>query len=68
MIGLWNTSELTVRLHAPGCPMLVTANKRRGIIRIDTSESLEDMRQRGYRLIECRCLKRKSGKVLTRSS
>ena len=53
--GLYKTNGITVKLHAADCGMLRTASPRN--VLLETAEEVEDARERGFNIVECRCLK-----------
>jgi len=56
VVGLYDTARAntTVKLHAAGCSMLNTVNKR---ITLLDAEAIEDARSRGFKIVKCKCVK-----------
>lgn len=54
VFGLWNRASIVVKLHREGCNMLRTASRRNIVL---DAEEVEDMRERKYEIVACKCTK-----------
>lgn len=54
---LFSTRSTVVKAHKPDCPMLRTANARRGVIAVTRPEAKRDLIEREFTVTVCKCAK-----------
>ncbi len=55
MKALWQKNSTTVKVHTEGCSMLNA--KGQSAVVLDMGE-VEDLRERGYKIVVCKCIKK----------
>lgn len=51
------TAKTAAKLHAGTCPMVRTASRRVTLVKEDVALNVEDLTERGYVVVACKCCK-----------
>jgi hypothetical protein len=51
------TAKTAAKLHALSCPMLNAASRRVSVMLTDIASEVEDLTERGYTVVACKCTK-----------